>query len=215
MSTPFIIHKPDEQDEQLQPQQKQFLFNDFVDIAMPEDQISNFIYNEYQNYDIPKEEEEQEDKQEDKPQPSKRVKLSLSQFKQRYMADAERVAKQLQIDPNIILTQSYLESGGGKAQSLFGIKGGKSYKGKQQSFNTKEFLNGKMVGIQDSFRMYDSDSEAFDDYGRFISNSSRYKGAIGSPDAQTYFQRIKDGGYATDPNYVSKLVSLYNRMVNA
>lgn len=137
-------------------------------------------------------------------------KYNMKDFKKYLMPDAERVAKKLKVDPNVILAQAFLESGGDTSKTIFGIKAQKGYKGKSALYNTKEHLGGKYVDTQEAFRKYDKVSDAFDDYGKLISGS-RYSSAIGkSP--QEFYDILKNKGYATDPTYSSKLMRVFNQM---
>ena len=133
-------------------------------------------------------------------------KLSKAEFKAKHWDRAVRVANDLGIDPNAILAQAYVESGGVEGNPMFGIKAGKGWAGKSKSYNTREVINGQDIRINDSFRVYDSDDEAFDDYGKFI-QGKRYRGALGLPTDQ-YFNYIHKAGYATDPNYAKTMTSV-------
>lgn len=141
--------------------------------------------------------------------PSK--KMTMSEFKKQLMGDAERVAAKLQVDPNVILAQAFLESGGDTSKTLFGIKAQKGYKGKSQVYGTSEHIDGKDIRINDAFRKYDSISESFDDYANLISGR-RYRAAIGKSPLE-YYTTIKNSGYATAPHYVDSLMKTYNQMV--
>ena len=137
-------------------------------------------------------------------------KLSKPEFKKQYYNDAVRVGKKLGIDPNIVLAQSYHESGGYTDKSLFGIKAQKNYKGTSQTYTTHEDYGKGKVKIKDQFRTYNNASEAFDDYANLIS-SKRYKNALGK-NAEEYYSELKKGGYATEPKYVNLVMKLYNEM---
>lgn len=136
------------------------------------------------------------------------VKLNKQEFRNKFINDATRVASVLKVDPNVILAQAYLESGGNPNKSMFGIKAGKNYKGTKATFRTKEQVGDNMVSINDDFRTYATHSDAFDDYGRLISNN-RYKHAIGL-NPKEYYQAIHSAGYATDKGYVGKLMNVFD-----
>ena len=118
--------------------------------------------------------------------------------------------------PSVTIAQSVGESGWGpssglatKGNNLFGIKCGSKWTGKAYTAKTGEFLNGKNVTITDSFRAYDSMADSVIDRANFLS-ASRYKAMMTKNTAQEQFQAMKDGGYATDPNYVSKMMKIVN-----
>jgi len=50
-----------------------------------------------------------------------------------------------------------------------------------------------------------------DDYGKFIATQPRYKQAVAhAQDAGKYTQALQDAGYATDPEYANKIMSVYH-----
>ena len=118
--------------------------------------------------------------------------------------------------PSVTIAQSVGESGWGpssglatKGNNLFGIKCGSKWTGKAYTAKTGEFLNGKNVTITDSFRAYDSMADSVIDRANFLS-ASRYKDMMTKNTAREQFQAMKNGGYATDPNYVSKMMQIVN-----
>lgn len=105
-------------------------------------------------------------------------------------------------------SQASLETGYGKhapGHNYFGIKG----KGSTQQ--TKEFINGKWVTINDSFRGYGSMEESADDYIKFLQTNKRYKGVLAAKTAEEAIAAQGKTGYATDPNYAQKLASINAR----
>lgn len=139
---------------------------------------------------------------------SKGKKLTIKEFRNKFYPDALLVANKLRIEPEVVLAQAYLETGGNPNLPMFGIKANKNYKGLSKSYNTKEEINGKIVNIKDSFRTYKTPADAFLDYGKFI-QSGRYKNAVGK-DALGYYQELKDKEYATGSGYVRSLMNVYN-----
>lgn len=118
--------------------------------------------------------------------------------------------------PSVTIAQSVGESGWGpssglatKGNNLFGIKCGSKWTGKAYTAKTGEFLNGKNVTITDSFRAYDSMADSVIDRANFLS-ASRYKAMMTKNTAREQFQAMKNGGYATDPNYVNKMMQIVN-----
>jgi flagellum-specific peptidoglycan hydrolase FlgJ len=77
---------------------------------------------------------------------------------------------------------------------------------------TKEFLNGKWVTVNAKFRKYDSPAGSFADHGKFLRDNSRYANAFKHTDNAAQFAReIHKAGYATDPTYADKLISIINK----
>jgi len=134
---------------------------------------------------------------------------SKADFVARIRPAAEAAAAKLGVPADALVAQAALETGWGKSvagNNLFGIKA-HGWSGKSVNTGTQESINGKMVSIKDNFRAYDSYEESFNDYANLIGTNPRYAKALQSGgDPQAYFQALKDGKYATDDNYVGKLM---------
>lgn len=102
-----------------------------------------------------------------------------------------------------LVAQDALESSWGKSQSGSNNFGG--IKGKGTSKQTKEWDGSKMISVTDSFRDF-NDLKDYVNYKIDLIGNNRYNVFDYLP--EEYFERIKAGGYATDPNYVSKLNSV-------
>lgn len=116
---------------------------------------------------------------------------------------------------SIVLAQACLETGYGQSQrmmksnAIFGIKAGKNWKGKVYNSKTKECYNaGEFTEINDCFRAYNSLAESIKDYFDLICKNARYKKAINSKTPKECITAIKQGGYATDPLYVTKIMNI-------
>ena len=71
---------------------------------------------------------------------------------------------------------------------------------------TTEFVNGVEKKQVAKFRAYNSYDESFRDYARLITQSPRYAKASQQTDsAFAYASGLQKAGYATDPNYATKL----------
>lgn len=118
---------------------------------------------------------------------------------------------------SVVIAQAILESGWGssvlmmKANAVFGIKAGSNWKGKVYNSSTKEVYNGNYVNVNAYFRAYNSLEESISDYFNLILNSSRYSKALNCDNFLECITEIRNGGYATDPKYVNKIVSLINQ----
>lgn len=113
------------------------------------------------------------------------------------------------------VAQSCLETGYGtsalmtKANAFFGIKASTGWKGKVFSSATKECYDGKTyTNITAAFRAYDNVKDSVRDYFDFI-EGNRYKSSLKATTVKDCITAIKNGGYATDPSYVGKIVSIY------
>ncbi len=81
---------------------------------------------------------------------------------------------------------------------------------------TQEFLDGEYVTVTADFRMYQNIEESVADHSAYLlgaKNGSelRYAGLKGEKDYRKAVQIIKDGGYATDPDYVNKVCDIIER----
>lgn len=135
------------------------------------------------------------------------------------MSTAARVAsEQSGVHAKLILSQAALESGWGKREilredgstsyNLFGIKAGSSWKGDVVHVATTEYENGAPRKVKEPFRAYGSYEEAFADYAKLVGGSKRYADVVQAPTAEAAARRIQKAGYATDPAYADKLISI-------
>lgn len=118
---------------------------------------------------------------------------------------------------SVVIAQSICESAWGqsylmmKANAIFGIKAGSNWKGKVYNANTKECYDGKTyTNINAYFRAYNSLEESVEDYFDLICKNSRYRKALVSTTPKECIIEIKNGGYATSPNYVNTIMSIIN-----
>lgn len=134
--------------------------------------------------------------------------------KENFFSVAVELGKEVEakygIPYRVVAAQACLESGFGtsgltrKGLNCFGYKQG-SKDVPYVTMNTKEFEGGRYVTIPAKFRTYASLRESFMDYGRLLTGSSRYKEAFQYKDSpRRFLEEVIKGGYATDPNYVSK-----------
>lgn len=137
-------------------------------------------------------------------------------FVRAHLGAAERVARESGIPANFMLGQAGLETGWGKSEirgaggansfNLFGIKATGGWKGKVAEITTTEYVGGVAHKVKAKFRAYDSYEESFRDYARLITGNPRYAQAVQSTgNAQAYARALQNAGYATDPQYASKL----------
>lgn len=120
----------------------------------------------------------------------------------------------------ITTAQAILETGYGKAVpidinngkysfNLFGIKG--IGPAGFVSVYTHEFYNGKKQKIIDKFKAYHNFSESITGRTAFLKQNKRYKSLFASTDPEAWAKGLQSAGYATDPKYADKLISIMNR----
>lgn len=135
------------------------------------------------------------------------------------MSDAAKLAaSESGVPAKLILSQAALESGWGRREimredgttthNLFGIKASPNWKGKVVNIMTTEYEDGVARKVKQPFRAYDSYAESFADYARLIGQNKRYSDVVGAPSAEEAAHRIQEAGYATDPAYAEKLISI-------
>jgi flagellar protein FlgJ len=149
------------------------------------------------------------------------VFASPQEFVKALYPHAVEAAKALNIDPKAMIAQAAVETGWGKSlihknngensHNLFGIKADKRWDGEKATVDTLEFVNNMPKKQQASFRSYGSFSHSMEDYVNFIQSNPRYEQAIGKTDTpKDYFDALQNAGYATDPNYAEKVMSVFN-----
>ena len=142
-------------------------------------------------------------------------------FVSRHSAAATDIEKATGIPAGFMLGQAAHETGWGQHEiklkggapsfNLFGIKAGPNWTGKVAEVTTTEYNNGVAEKKVARFRAYDSYEASFRDYASMISNSPRYakaKAQTSSP--QAFASGLQKAGYATDPEYASKLSQTIN-----
>lgn len=106
--------------------------------------------------------------------------------------------------PSTVLAMAALESGYNlNAETLFGIKG------EGQVLDTTEYIDGKYVNVKDSFKLYPSISASVQ--GLYdLMQIERYHPACECVEWEEECRQIQKCGYATDPEYSDKLISIIN-----
>ncbi len=144
-------------------------------------------------------------------------------FVNRMLPHAMQASQASGVPPQLMLGQAALESGWGKREihmadgsnsfNLFGIKANAGWHGKVAEVMTTEYTNGVAHKQVEKFRAYSSYTEAFKDYADMLSSNPRYANVLqqaGNPSGMA--QALQKSGYATDPKYAEKLVSVMKQM---
>jgi hypothetical protein len=118
----------------------------------------------------------------------------------------------------ITLGQGIFESGWGEAMlattanNHFGIKCGSSWNGPTFAQKDDDYdMEGTL--IQSCFRQYDSAENSFVDHTNFLMSGSRYSAlfTIQQDNYREWAFGLQSAGYATDPQYAEKLISIIER----
>ena len=143
-----------------------------------------------------------------------KVKVTTAMVDQ-YIADFKETAKfnmkEYGVPASITLAQGILESGVGtgslsqQANNHFGIKCHKEWNGPSVLYDDD--------ASDECFRKYQDPSESYRDHSLFLTSRSRYDFLFDLPtgDYKAWAKGLKKAGYATDPKYPDKLISLIER----
>ncbi|MGQ9724501.1 MAG: flagellar assembly peptidoglycan hydrolase FlgJ [Tepidimonas sp.] len=151
------------------------------------------------------------------PQPSP----AQAAFVNKHREAAQQVARETGIPAAFMIGQAAHETGWGRSEirtpdgrnshNLFGIKAGPGWTGKVAEITTTEYVDGEPRKVTARFRAYDSYADAFRDYARLITSSPRYQAVLRNlHSAQAFAQQLQQAGYATDPQYATKLSRVIN-----
>jgi peptidoglycan hydrolase FlgJ len=132
---------------------------------------------------------------------------------------AQQAGQQLGVDPSNLIAQAALETNWGthvprdasgrSSNNLFGMKAGGQWNGASVTTGTQEYENGTAVTTTGQFRAYDSRAQSFQDYVSLLRNSPRYAAALNTgSNTYAFATALQRGGYATDPDYASKVSSI-------
>lgn len=141
------------------------------------------------------------------------------------IAQAQAQMHQEQLFPSVCIAQACCESAYGtspkmvRANAVYGIKVGKSkyhfgkaWKDKAYSTSTKECYDGKTyTDIVDMFRAYDSVEDSTEDYMDMLCHCQRYKRALNCNTPRDSIYGIKNGGYATAPDYCTTIMNIIRK----
>ena len=121
--------------------------------------------------------------------------------------------------PSITAAQAILESGWGSSElakapnnNLFGIKDSEDWNGEIVTVPTQEYVNGDYITVNAAFRKYASWNDSVVDHAKFFTSTewrkNNYRKVVNETDYRIAAQELKNAGYATDPSYAGKLISL-------
>ncbi len=139
-------------------------------------------------------------------------KLAPSEFCRLLGPVARESMKVTGVPASVTLAQAALETGWGKAtigdaKNLFGIKG--TGPAGSITVKTQEYINGRYVTVNGTFRKYHTWRESIDDHARLLTTASRYRNCMANRNNPDQFAReLQKAGYATSPTYASTLISI-------
>ncbi len=141
---------------------------------------------------------------------------SPEQFVQQLLPIATRIGRESGIDPRLMVAQAALETGWGRhmiegdggepSYNLFGIKADRRWSGEAVTITTTEYRDGIAMKERADFRAYPDFEASFRDYVSFLESNPRYREVLSVADQPDEFaRRLQQAGYATDPEYGSKI----------
>ena len=154
---------------------------------------------------------------------NKSSELSVAAFQAKMAEHAQEASRSTGIPANLMLGQAALESGWGKREiksadgtnshNLFGIKATGNWDGKVVETMTTEYINGIKQKRIEKFRAYDSYADSFKDFAQLMQNNPRYEKVLSNMhNPQAYAKAMQQSGYATDPQYASKLANVIDKV---
>jgi flagellum-specific peptidoglycan hydrolase FlgJ len=152
--------------------------------------------------------------------PESSASLTPEQFIAAAVPGAQAGWREFGVPASVTLAQAILESGWGRSglstvdNNYFGIK---CFNGQYGSiangchaYNTNECTKaGTCFSTTATFRTYSSPTNSFRDHGNFLKVNSRYAPAFAyTRDANKFIWNVWKAGYATDPNYYTKVTGI-------
>ncbi|MBX2878908.1 MAG: flagellar assembly peptidoglycan hydrolase FlgJ [Granulosicoccus sp.] len=135
---------------------------------------------------------------------------------------AREGAKRIGTQPVVILAIAALESGwgqsmikdvgGNNSHNLFGIKASAS-DDQFATSETTEYIRGKAQKLKAHFKVFHSDADAVRGFTDFLTTNPRYGNALQhAENPERFVKELQQAGYATDPNYANKLISIMRQI---
>ena len=147
---------------------------------------------------------------------------SPAEFVRAITEHAHAAAEQIGVTPAVLIAQAALETGWGRhiirredgsSHNLFGIKAHGGWTGPAATVRSLEVENGTVRQVRSPFRVYDSFAESFSDYVNFVKSNPRYQAALAKAEnPHAYITELHRAGYATDPEYANKVITIMERL---
>ncbi|MGB7301916.1 MAG: flagellar assembly peptidoglycan hydrolase FlgJ [Burkholderiaceae bacterium] len=145
-------------------------------------------------------------------------------FVERMWPHARKAEAATGVPAAFVVGQAALESGWGRgeirhgdgrsAHNLFGIKATGDWNGNTVDVTTTEYENGRKLTRVEKFRAYPSYADAFNDWVGLMTRLPRYAGVLNDSNSpQQFANGLQQAGYATDPQYGSKLEKVIQQTI--
>jgi peptidoglycan hydrolase FlgJ len=147
-------------------------------------------------------------------------------FVRNMLPHAQAAGQQLGVDPGNLLAQAALEtnwgqnlpqdSSGRSSNNLFGMKASTGWTGATVSSSTVEYQGMAATSTSAQFKAYATPEQSFQDYVSLLRDNPRYSGALNTgSNVQAFAAGLQRGGYATDPDYASKIAAVSHKVSSA
>ncbi|WP_433210003.1 sporangiospore maturation cell wall hydrolase GsmA [Dactylosporangium sp. CS-047395] len=146
--------------------------------------------------------------------------MTNEQFLAAAIGPAQQSQRDTKVPASVTLAQAILESGWGRSSlsandnNFFGMKcfnnAPGSYAAGCKSYSTQECTaQGACTTTVATFRTYRGSVDSFRDHGANLKSLSRYAAAFNyTNNPNQFIAEVHKGGYATDPQYTTKVVNL-------
>ena len=130
---------------------------------------------------------------------------------------AQASEAQTGIPASFTVAQAALESSWGKSRlanegkNLFGVKADAAWTGDVLELPTREFLRGRWVSVVARWRKYADWQDCLDDHAKFFRANRRYRSCFDFHTGEGWAKAVAKAGYATDPDYAAKLISVITK----
>jgi flagellar protein FlgJ len=149
---------------------------------------------------------------------------SPEDFIQTLYPAAAKIANEMGVSPQAIISQAALETGWGKfviqgensqgekenSFNFFGIKADSRWEGEKVRVTTHEYRDGQRVTEKADFRSYPTIEAGLKDYADFLQAQRYEKAMAAGTDVEQYAKALQQAGYATDPKYAEKITRIAN-----
>ncbi|UJF15454.1 glycoside hydrolase family 73 protein [Jeotgalibaca sp. MA1X17-3] len=146
---------------------------------------------------------------------------SVLEEKEAFVEEVGLISQQMKekygVWASISIAQAILESDWGKSDltilynNLYGVK--TNDPSQSALMKTTEYVNGKAITVQASFKVYDSFYDSIEDHAQLMAegtswDNTLYHRVLQASTYQEAAKALQTAGYATDPNYHEKIIEL-------
>lgn len=147
------------------------------------------------------------------------TKIAHTKFIKQIVPTAQDMQVTYHILPSITIAQAILESDWGTSglasryYNLFGVKANDS---NSVTLSTQEFIDGNYQTVKAQFQVYSSWRESIIAHDRLLAegtkwNANQYADVIAATNYIEGAKALQQDGYATDPAYTQKLISIIQK----